>query len=77
MVDDLIWCVAEDVDDRIGRVEDMGFGREVCGINGPSAIASLTPRFWGLPTVNGYERSVHDGSDRGAMKEQNLLCQSV
>ena len=28
-VDNLIWCVAEDIDDRVGRVEDMRLGCEI------------------------------------------------
>jgi len=28
-VDDLIWCVTEDVDDRVGRVEDMRLRCEI------------------------------------------------
>lgn len=28
-VDDLIWCVAENVDDRVGRVEDVRLGGEI------------------------------------------------
>jgi hypothetical protein len=29
MVNDFIWCVAKDVDDRVGRVEDMRLGCEI------------------------------------------------
>jgi hypothetical protein len=37
-VDDLIWCVAENVDDRVGRVEDMRLGGKIWANDQQSSV---------------------------------------